>query len=545
MRKLLLYSRQVRFFWLAEFHITMTKLELYDCTLREGEQAAGASFTLEDRVELFKLLSNFGFDFIELGWPIASQDIMKSFELCKNMGTRAKIVAFGSTSINPNPYEDKNLDSLVRSKADYACIFGKTHIDHVVKQLKLTPLDNLGRISQSVAFLKNNMHVFYDAEHFFDGFKQDKKYALDTLVSAANAGAERLVLCDTNGGLIPSEAFDIIRQTRDYLDSKNLATGLGVHFHNDCGLALANVLTSLPYVVQVQGTINGIGERVGNLNFSEFIPVYIKKLNKELDVALETLKEVNEKSYRLAGIDIPESRAFVGDGAFAHKGGVHVDATNKGASYEHENPSDFGNKRVVLLNTLGGASCVLNIAEKFGYFLDKKDPATLATISNLFVELRNLEQKGYRMGAMEAEQYLLIGKYFGNLKTFLEINSSKVETENFLDEEVSKFHGNYNLAGRKVESSLKLNGGPIDAAYKNMQGVLCKDYPKIMELRLSDFHVGIARSRAEESTVRTVISFEDGERFKTVGVDKNIIQSAVEALTKGFNYYLNRRYGDR
>jgi 2-isopropylmalate synthase len=520
----------------------MTKLELYDCTLREGEQAAGASFTLEDRVELFKLLANFGFDFIELGWPIASDEIMRSFELCKQISTKAKIVAFGSTSINPNLYEDKNLASILSSKADYACIFGKTHIDHVVKQLKLTPQENLNRISQSVAFLKKNMPVFYDAEHFFDAFKQDKKYALETLVSAAQAGAERLVLCDTNGGLIPCEALDIIKQTKSYLDSKNLNAGLGVHFHNDCGLALANVLSSLPYVVQAQGTINGIGERIGNLNFSEFIPVYMKKLKKELDVRLETLKEVNERSYHLAGIDIPESRAFVGDSAFAHKGGVHVDATNKGASYEHENPSDFGNKRVVLLNTLGGASCVLNIAEKFGYTLNKKDPSTLESISKLFVELRDLEQRGYRLGAMEAEQYLLIGKYFGNLKNFLEINSSLVETTNFGGEEVSKFYGNYNLDGKKVERSLKLNGGPIDAAYKNMQGVLCKDYPKILELRLVDFHVGIARSRAEESTVRTVISFEDGERFKTVGVDKNIIQSAVEALAKGFNYYLNRRY---
>lgn len=519
----------------------MTKLELYDCTLREGEQAAGASFSLQDRTKLFSLLDDFGFDYVELGWPIASQEIAASFNLCKNIRKNAKIVAFGSTSFNSDLEQDKNLDSILRSGADYACIFGKTHLEHVVKQLKLTPEENLGRIYESVVFLKKRIPVFYDAEHFFDGFKENQKYALETLVSAAMGGAEKLILCDTNGGLLPSEAEKIVAMTKKYLLDHEIDVPLGVHFHDDCGFALANAFSALPYIGQVQGTINGIGERVGNLNFSEFIPVYMKKIKKILDVKLETLKSVNEQSYRLAGIDIPESRPFVGDSAFAHKGGVHIDATNKGASYEHENPTDFGNERVLLLNSLGGTAGVVMVAERFGYELDKHNVKTMENVQKLFIDVRDLEQKGYRMGALEAEQYLLVEKYFGDLKDFFKISRHRFETEKYEDRKVvSYFQGDYLVNGKLIKDSVTLTGGPIDAAYKSMLKVLSADYPAIKNLKLKDFHVGIARSNAEESTVRTVITFQDGHIFKTVGVDSNILESGLEALTKGFYYYLNK-----
>jgi 2-isopropylmalate synthase len=513
--------------------------ELYDCTLREGEQAAGASFNLESRVELFEALDNFGFDFIEVGWPLASTKIFDSFSACKKIRKNAKIVAFGSTAINQDIEKDANLNSILSCGADYACIFGKSHMNHVVKQLKLTPGQNLDRIRDSVLYLKQNgLPVFYDAEHFFDAFLDNQDYSLATLVSAAKAGAKRIILCDTNGGMLPNQAKEILEKTKDYL--KNFNVEFGVHFHNDCGLGLANALESLPFVKQVQGTINGIGERVGNLNFSEFIPVCMKKLDMDFNVNLEGLKELNEKAYRLGGLDIPESRPFVGNTAFAHKGGVHIDATQKGASYEHCNPLDFGNKRLIVLNTLGGCAGVAAVAEQFNYTLDKKNPDVKRRVELLFKELNELEEKGYRLGCIPAEQYLLIEKYFGNFKEFFDIPKWRVEIEKEGINEKSKVFLNYRLDTRVLEDNICLEGGPVDAVYKSLMGVLSKRYPAVSKLKLVDFHVGIARSSGEESSVRTLIDFEDGEKFQTVGVDNNIIESAIEAVSKGFRYYLNR-----
>lgn len=520
------------------------KLELYDCTLREGEQAAGASFDIDSRVKLFSLLDEFGFDYIELGWPIASADILKSFELCRKIRKNAKIVAFGSTSIKENPEEDENLLSIIKAKPDYACIFGKSHLEHVEKQLKLKPEENLKRIHDSIVFLKRKgIKVFYDAEHYFDAFKAHKEYALETLVSAIKAGAERIILCDTNGGIMPSEAKQILIETKEKLKLFN--AGLGAHFHNDCGLALANAIESLDYVMQIQGTINGTGERVGNLNFSEFLPIYAKKLGRKISVNLKNLKKLNESSFRLSGLEIPATRAFVGNYAFAHKGGVHIDATAKGASYEHIDPEDFGNKRKIILNTLGGSAGVVAVAKQFGHALDKKDPKIKQKTSELFKELRILEEKGYRIGGLEAEQYLLIEKYFGNLKEFFSIKSSRAETEMINGKETSSFFIAGNRGNESIVEESKVDGGPIDAAYKTLINSLSKKYPAVKNLKLVDYHVGIARRKGEESTVRTEIVFQNKEQFAAVGVDSNVIQSSFEAICKGLNYYLNRIYNPR
>ena len=520
----------------------MSDLEIYDTTLREGEQAAGANFNIEDRIKICKMLDEFGVDYIELGWPVASKEIFNSFNKCIPISKRAKIVAFGSTSINKDIESDENLKTIVNCGAKIACIFGKSHLEHVEKQLRIRPEENLKKISDSVKFLKkNNIKVFYDAEHYFDAFKQNKDYAVKTLISALESGAERIILCDTNGGVLPNEAEQIVRETKKELESKDFKPELGLHFHDDSGLALANTLSCLQYAKQVQGTINGIGERVGNLNFSEFLPVYIKKMKKTKEINLKKLKEINEEVFRLGGIDIPESRAFVGDGSFAHKGGVHTDATSKGASYEHENPEDFGNKRIILLNTLGGRSCLVSVAKNFGHELNKNNPELNEKIKNLFEELKRMEKKGYRIGAIKAEQFLLIEKYFGNINKFFEIEEWSVNTSYINEKEESEFVMGYRINGKLEEESLVVKGGPIDAAYKTIVKALIKKYPEIQNLKIVDFHVGIAKSKGEESPVRTLIVFNDGEEFETVGVDANIIQSAIEAMIKGFRYYLNRK----
>jgi 2-isopropylmalate synthase len=519
-------------------------IEIYDCTLREGEQAAGASFSFENRIELFKKLDKFGVDFIELGWPHASKEIFDAFEKCKKIAKKSKIAAFGSTSINSEVEKDENLKSIIKCGTEYACIFGKTSLEHVKKQLKIAPEENLRKIKESILFLrKNNINVFYDAEHYFDGFKENKEYALQTLIEASIAGAERLILCDTNGGSLPKEAEKIIKETREFLKNKKINACLGVHFHNDCDLAVANTLVCLPYINQVQGTINGIGERVGNLDFSSFLPIYTKKLNKKLNFDLKELKELNEEAYKLSGIEISEKKPFVGETAFAHKGGIHIDANNKGASYEHVSPEDFGNRSLTILNTLGGKSAVISVAEEFGYNLDKKDSKTIEKINKLFEELKEYENKGYRMGTIKAEQFLLIEKYFGNLKEFFKILEWEIKTSYNNGEEESIFSVECRFDnGEVVEEELETSGGPIDAAYKTLKNLIRKKYSEINELELIDFHVSIARCEKEESSVRTKITFKDKEEFEIAGVDSNIIQSAIEAIEKGFRYWLNKKY---
>lgn len=521
----------------------MPELEIYDTTLREGEQASGASFSQEERIKICKELDEFGVDFIELGWPVSSQEIFDSFKKCKSIVKKAKIVAFGSTSIQQNISEDKNLKTLAECGAEYVCIFGKSSLSHVEKQLKISAQENLKKISESIEFLKNKgIHVFYDAEHYFDGFKLNNNYALETILTALKSGAERVILCDTNGGTLPEEASEIAKETKNILEKKGFENVLGIHFHDDCGLALANTLSCLKYAKQVQGTINGIGERVGNLNFSEFLPNYILKMKNKKNLNLKKLKEINEEVFRAAGICIPESRAFVGESAFAHKGGVHVDAMNKGASYEHLSPEEVGNKRVILLNTLGGRGSVISAAKEFGYSLDKKDELTQEKINKLFEELNSMEKKGYRIGAVKAEQFLLIEKYFGKLKEILNVKKWEIKTSMNNGVEESEFDAECFIEGKIEKTKFKVAGGPVDACYKTLKEILKRKYPEVEKLKISDFHVEIARRKQEESSVRTLITFEDGEEFETIGVDKNILQSAVEAIEKGFRYYLNRKY---
>ncbi|MBI2630436.1 hypothetical protein HYW76_05020 [Candidatus Pacearchaeota archaeon] len=518
----------------------MDKLEIYDCTLREGAQAARASFSIENRVELFKLLDKFGADYIEVGWPI-DEEILNSFELCRNVRSRAKIVAFGSTSIGENPEEDKNLLSLVKSRAEYACIFGKSWKEHVINQLKITPEENLKKIAKSIEFLKNNnMGVFYDAEHYFDWFKDDKEYAIKTLISAAKAGAERLILCDTNGGTLPQDVGRIIKETKEELAKNGIFSELGIHCHNDLSLALANTLASIPYITQVQGTINGIGERVGNLDIITFLAVYIKKLGNKLDFDLKTLKEVYEKSCNLCNIEKNENHPVVGELANTHRGGVHIDAILKGARYEHENPEDFGAKRIILLNSLGGGAGVMSVAKQFGIELDKKDEKVKEKIKEVLAELKDMEKRGYGIGGIEAEQYLILMKHFGNLKEIFKIERWEVKTDYNNGKEESEFLVITRVNMEIIEDKLKISGGPVDAAYKILMKILKEKYPEMGNLQLIDFHVSIARRMKEESTVRTAITFANEEEFETVGVDRNIIQSAIEALEKGFRYYLNK-----
>jgi 2-isopropylmalate synthase len=520
----------------------MIQLELYDCTLRDGAQAAGAKYSLENMVKQFHLLDVFGIDCIEVGWPLSSDEVAKSFKECKKIRENAKISAFGSTMKSKNPQDDENLNSILEASPDVACIFGKTPKSHVISQLKVSPEENLEMIRKSIEYLrKNNLPVFYDAEHFFDAYKEDAEYSLLTLAAAAKAGAERLVLCDTLGKLMPHEVKKIIRETKRFLSQQSLKTKLGIHLHNDNGLAVACALQSLGLVTQYQGTINGTGERTGNMDLSTFIPILELGHNINTKVKLRTLKQVHDESCELEGKPASDDKPFVGKYAFTHKGGAHIDAFLKGLSYDHIQPEEVGNTRQFELSTSGGAATIIAIGKQVGFNL-QKDEKTKLTIKQLFDELRPMEDAGYRIGTIPAEQYLLISRYFGNLRTFFEIKDWVARTGKREGEEFSELEITLKINEETLTRKISVKGGPIDAAYKALQETLSEKYPELKNLKLENFHVDIARRERESSTVRTLVDFSNGEKFQTVGVDSNIIQSGIEAIAKGFNYLLNKEY---
>jgi len=506
-------------------------LEIYDCTLREGEQAGGVSFSVNDRIRIAKALYELKVDFIELGWPI-HKEAMEAFNALEKEKLFSKVVAFGSTSIAENVSEDVNLKSIIKSKAKYACIFGKTWIEHVEKQLKITKQENLNKILNSVKFLKeNNTEVFYDAEHYFDGFKHDENYSLKTIEVACIGGARRIILCDTNGGTLPEELRNILIKTKNYLKEKNISTPLGVHMHNDSGLALTNSLESLEYTKQIQGTINGIGERVGNLDLCEFIPLLMLKKNLKLSINLEKLRKISDLVYEISNMPKKINQAFISQRAYSHKGGIHIDATVKGASYGHIKPESLGFTYDLILTSLGGAACVVSTAKKFGYNLDKKD----ARVKKILEELAKIEKKGYDIGNISSEQHRILKKYLGNYETKFKIKEWKIITT----AKKSLCTIKLILGKEEISAEEELNGGPIEAIFKALKTGLQTRYPSIENIKLLDYRVRITKVNGIESVVRTRIDFSNTKKFSTVGISENIIESGLEAIQKAFEYELN------
>lgn len=509
---------------------------IYDTTLRDGEQSPDVKLSMRDKLEIAKALDDFKVDYIELGWPASNEKEMECFLQANNLNLKnAKIAAFGSTKKKGvRAEEDVNLKAIVASKAKTATIFGKGWLEHVEKQLKLTPEENLNTIKESVEFLKSaHLVVIYDAEHYFDGFKAHPDYALSCLKAAEKADC--LVLCDTNGGSLPSEINEIIIKTKGYLEKNKIGCKLGIHCHNDSGLAVANTLEAVKLGINhVQGTINGLGERTGNADLCQVLPNIKFKLKKSLKQDLTKLTMLSNLVYTLTNIKPASNQPFVGRGAFSHKGGIHVDAVTKGASYEHINPGLVGNKRDFILSELSGRANIVGVARGFGIEAKKDDERTLRMLKGV----ERLEKLGYNIGDLKAEQFLLVQEFFSSKKDLFKVDSWRISTQQKHGEfSECIIEGTVNSKKRRIVSSVK--GGPVDATFQALKKLIGEEYVGIEDVKLINYKVMIAEELGAKSSVRVYIEFKNhNEEWGTVGVSTNILEASLEAIKKGFRYFL-------
>ncbi len=520
------------------------KVFLYDTTLRDGAQGEGISLSLDDKLHIAKRLDQFGIHYIEGGWPSNPKDVDFFKSIQKRGAANARIVAFGSTRrADKKVSEDPNIRSLVEAGTKAVTIFGKSWDFHVTEVFKTTLEENLKMIHETVSYLKEKgLEVIYDAEHFFDGFKTNPEYALKTLREAARAGADNLTLCDTNGGSIPAEIKKAVGEVK-----RTVKTPLGIHCHNDCNLAVANSVAAVEEgAILVQGTINGYGERCGNANLTSVIPVLQLKMEKRC-LPDEKLKELTEMSHYVAEIcnmPVETNQPFTGRSAFAHKGGVHIDAMQKNArTYEHIHPELVGNRRRFLSSELGGRTNLLVKAKEFGVDLKKDSPET----RRILERIQKLENEGYQFEAAEASFQLLISKECGKVQKFFELEKVCVEAEDIGDkspqakaEVTIKSVKGKAVQPKKTERAK--GDGPVDALYTALRGALEKFYPVITEIHLTDYKVRVVDSKAGTAAkVRVFITFQDkksGQDWTTVGVDKNIIEASWKALIDAVEYKL-------
>ncbi|MAG72195.1 MAG: citramalate synthase [Acidobacteria bacterium] len=516
-------------------------MKIYDTTLRDGTQSPDLNLSVREKIEFTLALDKLGVDYIELGWPGSNTKDMEAFnEISKYKLDHAKICAFGATrKKGVRAEEDPNLNAILKSKASVATLFGKTWLVHVEKQLGMKPEENLDIIYESVKFLKDkNLEVVYDAEHFFDGFKDNKDYALQCLSKAYEAGADCLVLCDTNGGCFPWEIKNIVNEVKEYLRKNDLKIKIGIHCHNDRDLAVPNSLLVVKDVDQIQGTINGFGERTGNTDLCSIMPALVNmQINFNAEKNLKKLTALSRLLFTLGNIRPYTRQPYVGKNAFSHKGGIHVDAVSKGASYEFMNPEDVGNQRETILSDLSGKANIVEMVKKFGYEIDKNDKR----IAKMLIKVKGMEKEGYDINGVEAEQYLLTKQFFNNAGEFIKIEFFDVRSIGRKSTRSTCFM-KAAIENEMIEYESKVSGGPVDALYCALQNMLKKVYPDINKLKLENYKVRIAEQKGVSSSVRVYVEFSfnknrNKQEWATVGVNDNILTASLEAVKKGFEYY--------
>jgi len=513
----------------------MKKIEIYDTTLRDGTQGEDISFSLNEKIKIVQQLDGLGIDFIEGGWPGSNPKDVAFFKEVKNRRLEnSKVVAFGSTCRAKNSAkDDQNLKALLAAGTEIITIFGKSWDLHTRDVLHISREENLRIIEDSIRYLKkNNRRVFYDAEHFFDGYQANPDYALKTILVAEKAGAERIILCDTNGGILPGELQKIIKKVKD-----RIKTPLGIHTHNDSGMAVANsILAVQAGVIQVQGTINGFGERCGNPDLCVILPILQLKLRKQILAPgqLKNLTRISRYVNELANLIPRGSQPFVGRSAFTHKGGVHVDAITKNPrSYEHIEPSLVGNKRRVLISELSGKSNVLYKLEKFGIKQSKDKVKEMVGV------LGTLEKEGYQFEAADASFNLLVRRMSGDYKRFFNLVGFRVIIEKKNGKIISEATLKLKV-GNKTEYTVAEGNGPVDALDVALRKGLEKFYPVLSNLRLVDYKVRVLNPAAGTAAkVRVLVQSSDKkETWGTVGLSENIIEASLQALLDSAEYKL-------
>lgn len=519
----------------------MSLVKLYDTTLRDGTQAEDISLLLDDKIRIAHKLDELGIHYIEGGWPGSNpKDVAFFKEIKKEKLTRAKIAAFGSTRrARITPDKDNNIKTLLAAEPDVITIFGKAWDFHVHEALRISLEENLELIFDSLEYLKKHSNeVFFDAEHFFDGYKAHPEYAVKTLLAAEEAGVDCIVLCDTNGGTLPFELAEIIKDVQG-----RIHTPLGIHTHNDSECAVANALQAVDLgIVQVQGTINGFGERCGNANICSIIPSLQLKMKRECITAdqLRHLRDVSRFVYELANISPYKRQAFVGSSAFAHKGGVHVSAIERHPeTYEHIHPELVGNHTRVLVSDLSGRSNILAKAKEFDINLDSKDPVTLEILDNI----KEMENRGYQFEGADASFELLMKKALGSHRKFFQIIGFRVLDEKRGEDQRPTAEATIKVkVGGKIEHTAAEGSGPVNALDNAIRKALEKFYPKLKEVKLLDYKVRVlSAGQGTASSTRVLIESGDKHnRWGTVGVSDNIIDASYLALIDSLDYKLHK-----
>jgi 2-isopropylmalate synthase len=518
-------------------------IELYDTTLRDGAQAEEVSYSVEDKLRITEKLDGLGIHCIEGGWPGANpKDVLYFKEVHKLRLDRSAVAAFGAThraGVEPN--QDPVLRALLEAETELVTIFGKSWDFHVTEALGTTLERNLALIEGTIAFLrKHGRRVFYDAEHFFDGYAANPAYSMKTLKAAEAAGAERLILCDTNGGTMPWNVREIIGRVM-----AEVRTPLGIHAHNDGGVAVANSLTAAELgVLQVQGTVNGLGERCGNADLCAIIPNLQLKMKRHCldDAQLARLKEVSRFVWEITNLQPPTHQPYVGESAFAHKGGVHVHAIRKSPlTYEHIRPELVGNRQRVLISDASGRSSLLQKAADYHVVIDQSNPSLAALLD----QLKTLEGQGYQFEGAEGSFELLMKKAVGGYRRFFELIGFRVIVEKRREGEEAVSEATIQLkVGDVIEHTAAEGRGPVGALDNALRKALEKFYPELEEVRLLDYKVRVlAAGAGTSSRVRVLIESGDAEhKWGTVGVSENIIEASWQALADSIEYKLLRNH---
>ncbi|MDD4981957.1 MAG: citramalate synthase [Candidatus Omnitrophica bacterium] len=516
----------------------MNQVKIYDTTLRDGSQGEGISYSVTDKVRIAQELDMLGVHFIEGGWPGSNPKDMEFFlRMSKVKLVNSKLAAFSMTRrLNMKAKEDPNIKALVKSQAEVITIVGKTWDLHVRDVLKTSREENINMIRDTVKFIvSEGLDVFYDAEHFFEAYTSNKEYALKTLIAAQDAGASALCLCDTNGGTLPQEISKIVGEVR-----KRVGVSLGIHCHNDAGVAIAGSLAAvLAGCDMVQGTINGIGERCGN---ADLIPI-IANLQLKMGINCikeEKLKELTHVSHYISEISNMKQRneqPYVGQSSFAHKGGMHINAITKNPkTYEHIDPALVGNSRRILVSELAGKTGVLIRAKDLHLDLTRDTPET----KKILKLVQKLEHRGYHFEAAEASFEILMKRALKKYKKFFELEGFRVVVERHLDKKITtEAIIKIKVRGKK-EHTVSMGDGPVNALDNALRKALKEFYPNLSKMHLCDFKVRVLDEKAGTAArVRVLIQSQDEkDTWNTIGVSENIIEASWQALLDSVEYKL-------